>query len=45
MAIKISKTDLVDKIATGISEDKEAKIRFNEEKFREAALKVFNEDK
>jgi hypothetical protein len=45
MAIKINKKDLVEKIATGISNDKEAKVRFNEEKFRESAMKVFENDK
>jgi hypothetical protein len=45
MSIKISKGDLVEKIAEGLSENKQAKVRFNEEKFRESALKVFQEDK
>jgi hypothetical protein len=43
MSIKISKKDLTEKIVEGISEDKQAKVRFNEQKFRESALKVFQE--
>ena len=44
MSIRVNKKELVDKLATGLSQDKELKVRFNEEKFREKAMKVFQED-
>jgi hypothetical protein len=42
MAIRTRKAELVEKLVQGISEDKQTKVRFNEEKFRESALKKFD---
>jgi hypothetical protein len=41
MSIRIKKSELVEKIVQGISENQQAKVRFNEEKFRESAMKKF----
>lgn len=45
MSIRVKKQELVQEIVDGIQNDAEAKVRFNEKKFREAAFKVFEEDK
>lgn len=45
MAIRVKKTDLLQVMENGIESDSEAKVRFNEQKFREAAFKVFENDK
>ncbi len=45
MSIRVKKQELVQEIVGGIKNDAEAKLRFNESKFREAAFKVFDEDK
>ena len=42
MSIRISKKEIVDKIVNELSKDKESRIRFNEEKFRESAFKAFD---
>jgi hypothetical protein len=44
MSIRVSKKELVDKLATGIAQDKELKVRFNERAFRDAALLTFQKD-
>lgn len=44
MAIRVKKTDLLQVMENGIESDSEAKVRFNEQKFREAAFKVFEND-
>lgn len=44
MGIRVKKNDIVNEVVEGIQNDAEAKTRFNEQKFREAAFKVFNED-
>lgn len=45
MSIRVKKQDIVENIVEGIQDDAEARVRFNEKKFREAAFKVFDEDK
>ena len=45
MSIRVKKQEIVQEIVEGIKNDAESKVRFNEEKFREAAFKVFEEDK
>lgn len=45
MSIRVRKQELVKGLVKGIKNDAEAKTRFNESKFREAAFKVFEEDK
>ncbi|MBQ9439925.1 MAG: hypothetical protein IJU35_04970 [Paludibacteraceae bacterium] len=45
MSIRVKKQELVQEIVDGIQNDAEAKVRFNEKKFRDAAFKVFEEDK
>lgn len=45
MSIRVKKQELVQEVVEGIKNDAEAKVRFNEKKFREAAFKVFEEDK
>lgn len=44
MSIRVKKDDLVAEVVEGIKNDAEAKTRFNEQKFREAAFKVFDND-
>ena len=44
MSIRVRKKEMVDRLASGLSEDKELKVRFDEKKFREEAMKVFQED-
>lgn len=44
MGIRVKKNDIVNEIVEGIQNDAEAKTRFNEQKFRESAFKVFNEE-
>ena len=41
MTIKVNKKQLVDNIVKEITKDAEMKVRFNEQKFREDAFKVF----
>jgi len=45
MGIRISKQEIIDKVVKELSKDKELGVRFNEEKFRESAFKVFDMDK
>ena len=51
MSIRVKKQELVQEIVKGIKDEAKAqnnaetKVRFNEQKFREAAFKVFEEDK
>ena len=45
MAIRVKKTDVLKAMGNAIKQDSEAKVRYNEQKFREAAFKVFEEDK
>lgn len=45
MGIRVKKQELIQNVVEGIKDDAEAKIRFNEQKFRETAFKVFDEDK
>lgn len=45
MSIRVNKQELVQQMVEGIKNDAESKVRFNEQKFREAAFKVFEEDK
>ena len=44
MAIKVRKADVIQSMAEGVANDKEARVRYNEQKFRDAAFKVFGED-
>ena len=44
MSIRISKKEIIEKVAETLSEEKELKTRFNEKQFRESAFKVFEED-
>lgn len=44
MSIRVSKKEIVEKIVREVSKDKELGVRFNEEKFRESAFKVFDKD-
>ena len=44
MSIKISKKQIIEEVAEGLSEDRELKTRFNEKQFRDSAFKVFEED-
>ena len=43
MTIKVSKKKFVQDIVHKISEDEQLKVRFNEQKFRDSAFKVFEE--
>ena len=45
MSIRVKKQDILQAMERGIANDAEAKVRYNEKKFREAAFKVFEEDK
>ena len=45
MSIRVKKQEIVERIVEGIKNDTESKVRFNEQKFRDAAFKVFEEDK
>lgn len=45
MSIRVKKQEIIQEIVEGIKDDAQAKTRFNEQKFREAAFKVFDEDK
>lgn len=45
MSIRIKKQEILQVMEEGIAKDKEAKVRYNEKQFREAAFKVFEEDK
>ncbi len=44
MAIRVRKSDILNVMEDAVQNDKEAKVRYNEKKFREAAFKVFEED-
>lgn len=44
MSIRVRKQEIVKEIVSGIKNDHESKVRFNESKFREAAFKVFEEE-
>ena len=44
MAIRVKKSDVLQVMEEAIQNDKEAKVRYNEKKFREAAFKVFEEE-
>ena len=45
MSIRIKKQEILQVMEEGIAKDTEAKVRYNEKQFREAAFKVFEEDK
>ena len=45
MAIRVKKSDVLQVMENAVKNDSEAKVRYNEQKFREAAFKVFDEDK
>ena len=45
IGIKVSKKGLVDALAKGLSQDQKLRLRFDEQKFREDAWKVFREDR
>ena len=45
IGIKVSKKGLVDALSNGISQDQQLRLRFNEQKFREDAWKVFEKDR
>ena len=44
MSIRVKKTDILAAMEEAMQSDSESKVRYNEQKFREAAFKVFNED-
>ncbi|GEM_PF-3229009 len=44
MAIRVKKSDVLQVMEEAIQNDREARVRYNEKKFREAAFKVFEED-
>lgn len=44
MSIRIKKQDLLQAMENGIANDKEAKVRYNEKQFRDAAFKVFEKE-
>lgn len=44
MAIRVKKSDVLQVMEDAIQNDKEAKVRYNEKNFREAAFKVFEDD-
>lgn len=44
IGIKVSKKGLTDALAKGLSNDEKLRLRFDEQKFREDAWKVFKED-
>lgn len=44
IGIKVSKKGLVDALSRGLSQDQQLRLRFNEQKFREDAWKVFEKD-
>lgn len=44
MSIRIKKQDILQAMEDGIMSDKEAKVRFNEKQFRDAAFKVFENE-
>lgn len=43
MSIRVRKQDILHSMEKAIKEDSEAKVRFNEQRFREAAFKVFEQ--
>jgi hypothetical protein len=43
MSIRVSKKEIVEKVVNKISKEEELNVRFNENKFRESAFKVFEE--
>ncbi len=43
MGIQVKKSVVIEQIAKGLSEDEQLKVRFDEEKFRESAFKVFEQ--
>lgn len=45
MSIRVNKQELVQDIVKEMKNNVDAKVRFNEQKFREAAFKVFEEDR
>jgi len=44
MAIRVKKSDILQVMENAVKNDAEAKVRYNEKKFREAAFKVFEQD-
>lgn len=44
MAIRVKKSDILQVMDEAIKNDSEAKVRYNEKKFRDEAFKVFNQD-
>lgn len=44
MAIRVKKSDILQAMDEAIKNDSEAKVRYNEKKFRDEAFKVFNQD-
>lgn len=44
MAIRVKKTDVLQVMEDAVKNDSEAKVRFNENKFRDSAFKVFEQD-
>ncbi len=44
IGIKVSKKALVDALSNGLSQEQQLRLRFNEQKFREDAWKVFEKD-
>ena len=45
MSIKVSKKGLVDALSKGLSQEQKDRLRFDEQKFREDAWKVFEKDR
>lgn len=45
MSVEISKKELVDNLAKGLSENEQTKVRFNEKMFRDEAMKEFSKDR
>jgi hypothetical protein len=45
ISVEISKKDLVDNLAKGLSTDEQTKLRFDEKTFRDDAMKVFSKDR
>ena len=43
MSIRVSKKEIVEKVVNKLSKEEELNVRFNENKFRESAFKVFEE--
>lgn len=44
MAIRVKKADILQVMENAVKSDSEAKLRYNEKKFRDAAFKVFEKD-